>query len=113
MVVVVWHAFWPPRLTHPVLFFWILLDSLGLSLDSFFSLFSLDGASLCLVPPRCFTGTHAMGGSRGGHMMAAVWSTLLHMGSDGYDKEARLVHRTFQKILKGIVPIEGYVFERL
>lgn len=51
--------------------------------------------------------THAMGGSRGGHMMAAVWSTLLHMGSDGYDKEARLVHRTFQKILKGIVPIEG------
>ena len=70
-------------------------------------------ASLCLVTPRCFTGTHAMGGSRGGHMMAAVWSTLLHMGSDGYDKEARLVHRTFQKILKGIVPIEGYVFERL
>ena len=55
-----------------------------------------------------------MGGSRGGHMMAAVWSTLLHMGSDGYDKEARLVHRTFQKILKGIVPIEGYVvFERV
>ena len=53
-----------------------------------------------------------MGGSRGGHMMAAVWSTLLHMGSDGYDKEARLVHRTFQKILKGIVPIEGCVFER-
>ena len=51
--------------------------------------------------------THAMGGSRGGHMMAATWSTLLHMGSDGYDKEARVVHETYTKILNGVKNTEG------
>ena len=51
--------------------------------------------------------THAMGGSRGGHIMAATWATLLHMGIDGYDNEARLVHSTFQKILEGVRNIPG------
>jgi sphinganine-1-phosphate aldolase len=51
--------------------------------------------------------THAMGGSRGGHIMAATWSTLLHMGSNGYDKEARIVHDTYNKILSGVENIDG------
>eukprot|EP00946_MAST-07B_sp_MAST-7B-sp1_P002410 g2410.t1 len=51
--------------------------------------------------------THAMGGSRGGHIMAAAWATILHMGREGYDREARNVHATFQKVVAGIQSISG------
>ena len=51
--------------------------------------------------------THAMGGSRGGHIMAAAWATILHMGRDGYNREARAVHDTFNRVVNGIEEIPG------
>ena len=51
--------------------------------------------------------THAMGGSRGGHIMAAAWATVLHMGREGYDREARNVHATFRKVVAGVEAIDG------
>jgi sphinganine-1-phosphate aldolase len=51
--------------------------------------------------------THAMGGSRGGHIMAATWATMINMGKGGYDREARIVHTTFQKVLNGVKAMKG------
>ena len=39
--------------------------------------------------------------------MAAAWATVLHMGREGYDREARNVHATFRKVVAGVEAIDG------
>jgi len=51
--------------------------------------------------------TNTMQGSRNGGIIAAAWSTLVHMGADGYAKAAAVIHGVQTRLVAEVPRIPG------